>query len=91
MYVITKALLPYAATMFKLPDPAHLDIRFTFIKEHEENGVTHLTLSYYDYQWSGLFTKALGRERSFNFLTTIWNAEFYAGYSENNCADEVDE
>ncbi|GJS02605.1 hypothetical protein Tco_0319113 [Tanacetum coccineum] len=41
--VITKALLPYAATTFNIPDPRqYIDIRFHFIKEHVENGVIEL-------------------------------------------------
>ncbi|GJU57208.1 retrovirus-related pol polyprotein from transposon TNT 1-94 [Tanacetum coccineum] len=55
---ITKALLPYAATMFNI-----LDLRFHFIKEQVKNGVVELYFFNTEYQLADIFTKALGRER----------------------------
>ncbi|GJU94195.1 hypothetical protein Tco_1318951 [Tanacetum coccineum] len=67
----------------------HIDIRFHFIKEHVENGVIELYFVNRNINWRTSSLKLLA-EKELNFFSNNWDAEFYAGYFENN-GDEVDE
>ncbi|GJX50432.1 retrovirus-related pol polyprotein from transposon TNT 1-94, partial [Tanacetum coccineum] len=63
-------LLPYAATMFKHSRSKHIDIRFYFRKEQVENKVVELYFVNTEYQLADIFTKALGRGKELNILST---------------------
>ncbi|GJR53009.1 retrovirus-related pol polyprotein from transposon TNT 1-94 [Tanacetum coccineum] len=68
----------------------HIDIRFHFIKEHVENGVTELYFVNTEYQLADIFTKALGRER-IEFLINKLGMRSFTPETLKQLADEVDE
>ncbi|GJT65738.1 retrovirus-related pol polyprotein from transposon TNT 1-94 [Tanacetum coccineum] len=84
--VITKALLPYAATTLS----KHIDIRIYFIKEHAENKVIELYFVNTEYQLANIFTKALARER-IEFLINKLGMRSFKPETLKQLADEVDE
>ncbi|GJY21386.1 retrovirus-related pol polyprotein from transposon TNT 1-94 [Tanacetum coccineum] len=88
--VITKALLPFAASMVQHSRSKHIDIRFHFIKEHVENGVIELYFVNTEYQLADIFTKALGRER-IEFLINKLGMRSFTPDTLKQLADEVDE
>ncbi|GJV38916.1 hypothetical protein Tco_1417356 [Tanacetum coccineum] len=88
--MITKALLPYAATTFNIPDQRgkNIDIRFHFIKEHVENGVIELYFVNTEYQLADIFTKALGRKR-IEFLINKLGMRSFTPETLKQLADEI--
>ncbi|GJT57629.1 hypothetical protein Tco_0992683 [Tanacetum coccineum] len=89
--VITKALLPYAATMFNINSRSkHIDIRFHFIKEQVENGVVELYFVNMEYQLADIFTKALGIER-IEFLINKLGMRSFTLETLKQLADEAEE
>nr|GFB80396.1 hypothetical protein [Tanacetum cinerariifolium] len=66
----------------------HIDIRYHFIKEHVENGVTELYFVNTKYQLADLFTKALGRER-IEFLINKLGMRSFTPETLKQLTDEV--
>ncbi|GJY45009.1 retrovirus-related pol polyprotein from transposon TNT 1-94 [Tanacetum coccineum] len=88
--VITKALLPYAATTFTFQVEEYKTLLFHFIKEHVENGVIELYFVNTEYQLADIFTKALARER-IEFLINKLGMRSFTPETLKQLADEVDE
>ncbi|GKB76497.1 retrovirus-related pol polyprotein from transposon TNT 1-94, partial [Tanacetum coccineum] len=63
MYCDNKSAIALCYNNVQHSRPKHIDIRYHFIKEHVENGVTELYFVNTEYQLADIFTKALGRER----------------------------
>ncbi|GKC07408.1 retrovirus-related pol polyprotein from transposon TNT 1-94 [Tanacetum coccineum] len=85
--VITKALLPYAATMFNILDQSILT---SDIKEQVENGVVELYFVRTEYQLADIFTKALCRER-IDFLIDKLCMRSFTPETLKELADEAEE
>nr|GEX04441.1 retrovirus-related Pol polyprotein from transposon TNT 1-94 [Tanacetum cinerariifolium] len=68
----------------------HINIRYQFIKEHVENGVTKLYFVNTEYQLADIFTKALGRER-IEFLINKLGMRSFTPETLKQLADEVEE
>ncbi|GKC06100.1 retrovirus-related pol polyprotein from transposon TNT 1-94 [Tanacetum coccineum] len=86
--VITKALLPYAATMFNILDQNILTSDPTSYKI--ENGVVELYFVNTEYQLADIFTKALGRER-IEFLINKMRMRSFTPETLKQLADEAKE
>nr|GEW80803.1 retrovirus-related Pol polyprotein from transposon TNT 1-94 [Tanacetum cinerariifolium] len=68
----------------------HIDIRYYFIKEHFENGVTELYFVNTEYQLTDLFTKALGKYR-IEFLINKSGMRSFTSETLKQLTDKVDE
>ncbi|GJR37244.1 hypothetical protein Tco_1212928 [Tanacetum coccineum] len=68
----------------------HIDIRYHFIKEQEENEVVELYFPRTEYQLEDIFTKALGRER-LDFLINKLGMRSMSPETLKSLADEEDE
>nr|GEX93373.1 hypothetical protein [Tanacetum cinerariifolium] len=68
MYYDNKSAIALCSNNVQHSRSKHIDIRYHFIKEHVENGVTELYFINTEYQLADLFTKALGRD-IIEFLT----------------------
>nr|GFA81772.1 retrovirus-related Pol polyprotein from transposon TNT 1-94 [Tanacetum cinerariifolium] len=68
----------------------HIEIRYHFIKEHDENGVIELYFVNTKYQLADIFTKALGRER-IELLINKLGMRSFTPKTLKQLTDEVDE
>nr|GFD09950.1 retrovirus-related Pol polyprotein from transposon TNT 1-94 [Tanacetum cinerariifolium] len=69
MYCDNKSAIALCCNNVQHSRSKHIDIRYHFIKEQVENGVTELYFVNTEYHLADLFTKALGRD-IIEFLTT---------------------
>ncbi|GJR35837.1 retrovirus-related pol polyprotein from transposon TNT 1-94 [Tanacetum coccineum] len=68
----------------------HIDVRYNFIKEKAENGVTELYFVWTEYQLADIFTKPFPRER-FNFLIKKLGMRSMSPEMLKRLAEEMDE
>ncbi|GJV47918.1 retrovirus-related pol polyprotein from transposon TNT 1-94 [Tanacetum coccineum] len=86
MYCDNKSVIALCCNNVQHSRSKHIDIRFHFIKEHVENGVTELYFINTEYQLADIFTKALGRER-IKFLINKLGA--FVSYAISSKADQI--
>ncbi|GKD69441.1 hypothetical protein Tco_1323531 [Tanacetum coccineum] len=90
MYCDNKSAIALSCSNVQHSRSKHIDIRFYFIKEHVENGVTKLYFVNTEYQLADIFTKALARER-IEFLINKLGMQSFTPEKLKQLADEVDE
>ncbi|GJR60118.1 hypothetical protein Tco_1502280 [Tanacetum coccineum] len=90
MYRDNKSVISLSQTTVQHPRSKHIDIIFTFIKEHVKNWVIELYFVNTEYQLADIFTKALGRER-IEFLINKLGMRSFTPETLKQLADEVDE
>ncbi|GJS03106.1 hypothetical protein Tco_0319614 [Tanacetum coccineum] len=90
MYCDDKSAIALSCNNVQHSRSKHIDIRFHFIKEHVENGVTELYFVNTEYQLADIFTKALARER-IEFLINKLGMRSFTSETLKQLADEVDE
>ncbi|GJV78631.1 retrovirus-related pol polyprotein from transposon TNT 1-94 [Tanacetum coccineum] len=90
MYCDNKCTIALCCNNVQRSRSKHIDIRFHFIKEHVENGVTELYFVNTEYQLADIFTKALAKER-IEFLINKLEMQSFTSETLKHLADEVDE
>nr|GEY24630.1 retrovirus-related Pol polyprotein from transposon TNT 1-94 [Tanacetum cinerariifolium] len=90
MYCDNKSAIALCCNNVQHSRSMHIDIRYHFIKEQDENGVIELYFVNMEYQLADLFTKALGRDR-IEFLINKLGMRSFTPETLKQLTDEVDE
>nr|GEV78137.1 integrase, catalytic region, zinc finger, CCHC-type, peptidase aspartic, catalytic [Tanacetum cinerariifolium] len=90
MYCDNKSAIALCCNNVQHSRSKHIDIRYHFIKEQDENGVIELYFVNTEYQLADLFTKALDRER-IEFLINKLGRRSFTPETLKQLMDEVDE
>nr|GFB14178.1 retrovirus-related Pol polyprotein from transposon TNT 1-94 [Tanacetum cinerariifolium] len=90
MYCDNKSAIDICCNNVQHSRSKHIEIRYHFIKEHDENGVIELYFVNTKYQLADIFTKALGRER-IELLINKLGMRSFTPKTLKQLTDEVDE
>nr|GEX17694.1 integrase, catalytic region, zinc finger, CCHC-type, peptidase aspartic, catalytic [Tanacetum cinerariifolium] len=90
MYCDNKSAIGLCRNNVQHSRSKHIDIRYHFIKEQVENGVTKLYFANTEYQLTDLFTKALGRDR-IEFLINKLGMRSFTPETLKQLTNKVDE
>ncbi|GKA49825.1 hypothetical protein Tco_0742898 [Tanacetum coccineum] len=91
MYCDNKSVIALSCNNVQHSRSKHIDIRFHFIKEHVENGVTELYFVNTEYQLANIFTKSLARERIEFLINKLGMRSFTPETLLKQLEDEVDD
>ncbi|GKE90687.1 hypothetical protein Tco_1571782 [Tanacetum coccineum] len=90
MYYDNKSTIALCCNNVQHSRSKHIDIRFHFIKEHDENEVIKLYFVNTEHQLADIFTKALSRDR-IEFLINKMGMQSFTPKTLKQLANEVDE